>query len=335
MPGGSDRIAPPSSRDNWTMNTSRQLDPDTAAFLASFAEGPGLSAGTVTEARANYATETSATADNVTNVTDDRVHSDLDDAAFDIPVRRYANRDGDDLPVVVFFHGGGWVLGGLESHDGFARRLAALTGALVVAVDYRLAPEHPFPAAHDDAWAVTRWLSKSADDWGGDRGRLAVCGDSAGGNLAAGVALRARDEGVDIALQALIYPCIDTELDQYRSSADNSVGYMLTTDDMRWFWGHYVPMRHRANPYAVPARAADLSGVAPAAVVTAEFDPLRDEGEWYAERLARAGVPVTLTRYPGVIHGFVTRAEQIARGREAQREIAASLRSALDIAEPA
>lgn len=314
------------------MNSQRSLDADASAFLDAFAHGPGLSSGTVAEARANYVTDATAPPDDVAVVADDRIEVDIDGISRHIPVRRYATSDSSTLPVVAFFHGGGWVLGGLDSHDAFARRLASLTGALVVSVDYRLAPEHPFPAAHDDAWAVTRWLADSADRWGGDPTRIAVCGDSAGGNLAASVALRGRDEGLDLALQALIYPCVDTELDHYRSSVENAVGYMLTTADMIWFWDHYVPKRHRANPYAVPARAADLAGVAPALVISAEFDPLRDEDEWYAERLERAGVPVTLTRYPGVIHGFVTRADQIARGRVAQDEIALALRVALGVA---
>jgi acetyl esterase len=198
----------------------------------------------------------------------------------------------------------------------------------VVSVGYRLAPEHPFPAPHDDCWAVTRWLADHAGELGGDPARIAIAGDSAGGNLAAGVALRARDEALPLVFQLLIYPCID--IDPSRPSmVDNGEGFFLGARDMQWFWDCYVPAAERANPYAVPWAAADVAGQAPALIQTAEYDPLRDEGEAWGARLAATGVPVTVTRYDGVIHGFVSRWGQIARGLDAHAEAATALRAAL------
>lgn len=296
------------------------LDDDVAALLEQLAEtsAPALSEGTIAEARRNYDAAPKPAAEPVDVVIDDSVLG----PAGDIAVRRYAMHGDGNPPVIAFFHGGGWVLGSVDGHDSLARRIARLTGALVVSVDYRLAPEHPFPAPHADCWAVTKWLAAHADTWGGDPRRVAVFGDSAGANLAAGVALRARDEGVDLALQALTYPCIDDRHDRYSSMIENATGYFLTAADMTWFWDHYVPPEHRVNPRAVPAQAADFAGVAPAFVQTAEFDPLRDEGERYAERLAASGVPTEHVRYPGVVHGFVSRWHTMARATQAHDDLA-------------
>ena len=298
------------------------LDADVATLLDQLTESPALSDGTVAEARANYDAAPVPAGDPVARVEDHTVVG----VEGEVPVRVYANSTETGLPVVVFVHGGGWVLSSLDGHDHVARRLAVLTDALVVSVGYRLAPEHPFPAPHDDCWAVTAWLARHADDWGGDPGRIAVCGDSAGGNLAAGVALRARDEGVPLVLQALIYPCIDDRQDEYPAMSDNATGYFLTAADMRWFWDRFVPAAHRDDERAVPARAASLDGVAPAFVQTAEFDPLRDEGERYAERLAAAGVPTEVVRYPGVVHGFVARWWLMGRAHAALDDLAGALR---------
>ncbi len=284
---------------------------------------PSLGDGTPAEARANYDSAPKPDPDPLARV-EDIVVPGTDGH---IACRVYADSAEPGLPVVVFFHGGGWVLSSIDGHDSLARRIAKRSGAMVVSVEYRLAPEHPFPAPHDDCWSVTRWLSEHAGELGGDPTRLAVAGDSAGGNLAAGVALRARDEGVALAFQLLVYPCIDTE--QTRPSMrENATGYFLTAGDMDWFWGHFVPPEHRANPYAVPARADDVSGLAPALVQTAEFDPLRDEGEEWGERLASAGVPVEVTRYDGVVHGFVSRWHQMAAAEGAHDEGCAALRRA-------
>lgn len=304
------------------------LDADVAAALEALLalDAPALSQGTVAEARANYDAAPKPRADVVSRVEDLVVPG----PAGDVPVRVYAASDAENLPMVAFFHGGGWVLSSVDGHDSLARRIAVRTGALVVSVDYRLAPEHPFPAPHDDCWAVTLWLARHGAEIGGDPSRLAVCGDSAGGNLAAGVALRARDEGIDLALQALIYPCIDDRQDRYESMVENGEGLFLTADDMVWFWDHFVPSNERLNPYAVPARAADLSGCAPAYVQTAHYDPLRDEGEHYAARLRSAGVEVDVTRYPGVVHGFVSRWHVMARAADAHDDLANALLAAFE-----
>jgi acetyl esterase len=229
-----------------------------------------------------------------------------DRTAGEIPIRVY-RPDGDGaLPTLVFFHGGGFFVGSIDTHDDVCRAVAARSGWVVVSVDYRLAPEHPFPAASDDAFAALQWVAAHAGELGADPARLAVGGDSAGGNLAAVTALRARDEGgPQLSLQVLIYPVTDWAQDT-SSMAANGSGYFLTADAMRMTRQLYLPDPSRwADPYAAPLRAPDVSGVAPAIVVTAEFDPLRDEGEAYADRLAAAGVPVDRTRCAGMIHGFV------------------------------
>jgi acetyl esterase len=302
------------------------LDADVEAMLARLAAvgPPAVSEQTPEEARRSYLAAPKPQGDQLTVVEDRSIPG----PAGPMAVRCYATSADPGLGVVVFFHGGGWVLSSIEGHDSLARRLAARSGALVVSVEYRLAPEHPFPAPHEDAWAATVWLAEHAAQFGGDPGRLAVAGDSAGGNLAAGVALRARDEGLPLRLQALIYPCLDTDFDR-PSYRDNAEGYFLTAADMRWFWDQFVPPEHRHDPYAVPLQADDVSGAAPALIQTAEYDPLRDEAEAYGQRLADAGVPVTTTRYDGVIHGFVSRWDQIAGALPAQDEVGAALRDAL------
>lgn len=220
-----------------------------------------------------------------------------------VPARVYTPEGTGPFPVVAYFHGGGWVLGSIETHDGSCRALANRAGSLVVSVDYRLAPEHTWPAAPNDCFAATQWLAEHAGDLGGDPSRLAVAGDSAGGNLAAVVALMARDAGgPPLRFQLLIYPAVDARM-KWESIDENATGYFLTKADMEWFYGHYSaldPSDWRVSPYL----ASDLSNLPPALVITAEFDPLRDEGEAYAKRLEEAGVPVTLTRYDGQIHGF-------------------------------
>jgi acetyl esterase len=302
------------------------LHADVEAMLARLAalEAPPFSEQSPDEARRAYASAPKPAGDPLT-VVEDRA---LPGPAGPLPVRCYATSAESDLGVVVFFHGGGWVLSSVDGHDSLARRLAARSGALVVSVEYRLAPEHPFPAPHEDAWAATAWLAEHAGQWGGDPTRLAVAGDSAGGNLAAGVALRARDEGLDLAHQLLMYPCLDCDTDR-PSYRDNAEGYFLTAANMGWFWDQYVPVERRRDPRAVPMRAEDLSGLAPALIQTAEYDPLRDEGEAYGERLAAADVPVVVTRYDGVIHGFISRWDQIAGALPAHDEAGEALRHAL------
>jgi acetyl esterase len=302
------------------------LHADVEAMLARLAaaEVPPFSEQEPEAARRAYLATPKPPGDPLTVVEDRTVPG----PAGPLAVRCYATSVDPGLGVVVFFHGGGWVLSSVDGHDSLARRLAARSGALVVSVEYRLAPEHPFPAPHEDAWAATAWLAEHAEQWGGDPARLAVAGDSAGGNLAAGVALRARDEGLALAHQLLMYPCLDTDFGR-PSYRDNGEGYFLTADTMAWFWDQFVPPEHRDDPYAVPMRAADLTGTAPALVQTAEYDPLRDEGEAYGQRLADAGVPVTVTRYDGVIHGFISRWDQIAGALPAHDEAGDALRAAL------
>jgi acetyl esterase len=238
-----------------------------------------------------------------------------------VPVRLYTPAGGDDLPIVVYFHGGGWVIGSLETHDGLARALANRSGCRLAAVHYRLAPEHRFPAAVDDCWTVTRWAFEQGP-------RVAVAGDSAGGNLAAVMALRARDAGLPLAYQALVYPVTDYRFDT-PSYAANSDGYGLTQTGMRWYWDQYLGGADGAHPDASPLRAASLSGVAPALVLVCGLDPLRDEGVAYAERLRAAGVPVRLSEYGDMIHGFLRMSAVIDRSRDAQDEVATALRAAL------
>jgi acetyl esterase len=222
----------------------------------------------------------------------------------DIPIRIYRPASADPLPVVVYFHGGGWVIGDIASHDTICHRIAVGVPAVVVNVDYRLAPEHPFPAAVEDCDAATRWAAEHAAELGGDSARLAVAGDSAGGNLAAVVTRRCRDAGgPPIAFQLLIYPTTD-QTRSLPSHAENGAGYLLDANAMGWFIGHYLNGADERHPDASPLFIDDLSGLPPALVITAEFDPLRDEGEAYAQRLREAGVPVTASRYDGMIHGF-------------------------------
>jgi acetyl esterase len=246
-----------------------------------------------------------------------------------IPIRVYAPESRVPQPILVYFHGGGFVIGDLDSHDPFCRLLAARIPAIVVAVDYRLAPEHPFPAAAEDAYAATRWVAECAREIGGDPGRIAVAGDSAGGNLSAVVSLLVRDRGgPQLAHQMLIYPVTDFSFET-RSHIDNAEGYLLTRTLMQWFLGHYFSgPTPRTDPRFAVLRVPDLRGLPPATVLTAEFDPLRDEGESYAARLRAAGVPVTVTRWDGMIHGFLPQPALFPQAAEAIDAVADTLRSA-------
>jgi len=238
-----------------------------------------------------------------------------------IPIRVYAPVEKGTLPVLVYFHGGGWVVGNLDTVDQFCRMIANAAGCIVVSVNYRHAPEHKFPAAVEDAYAGTCWASQNAQTFRGDPARLAVGGSSAGGNLAAAVALAARDRGgPPLSYQLLIVPVIDSAFDT-PSYRENAEGYGLTSEGMRWYWRHYLTTdADGRHPYASPLHAPTLRGLPPAFVATAEFDPLRDEGEAYAARLRNEGVPVTHKRYAGMVHGFL--------GPEANADIAQALRSA-------
>jgi len=247
-----------------------------------------------------------------------------------IPVRIYTPRGNSPFPVLVFFHGGGWVIGDLETHDNLCRSLANSVHCVVVAVDYRLAPEHKFPAAVEDAYAATQWVASNAKRINGDPTRIAVGGDSAGGNLAAVVAIKARDEnGPSLTYQLLIYPATNVSslnTNSYRNYAD---GYFLTKSDGKWFCDQYLHCEDdRLNYLASPLLAPELSGLPPTLVITAEFDVLRDEGESYAKRLKKAGVAVKCTRYKGMIHGFMSMDGLLDQARNGIKEASAALREA-------
>ena len=247
----------------------------------------------------------------------------------EVPVRVYVPAGGHVSGVVVFLHGGGWVIGTLDSYDAVCRALANASGAVVASVDYRLAPEHPFPAAVEDSWAALRWAHAHAADLGGDADRMALAGDSAGGNLAAVLTRRARDEGgPPLRFQLLVYPVTDAAMDT-RSYEQSARGLYLEREGMAWFWDHYLNGADRGLPDASPLKAPDLSGLPPALVVTAEHDPLCDEGEAYATRLREAGVPVTLRRYPGMTHGFMRWRANVDAAHTLIDESARALRAAL------
>jgi acetyl esterase len=244
-----------------------------------------------------------------------------------IPVRIYIPEGPAIKPVLVYFHGGGWVIGNITTTDAACRSLANQAGCVVVSVDYRLAPEHKFPAAPEDCYAAVCWVAENAAALGVNPGQVAVGGDSAGGNLAAVVSLMARDRGGPaIGFQLLVYPVTDYNLET-ASYQENAEGYFLTRSMMAWFWQHYLTNEAEGRHWmASPLRAESLQGLPPALVITAEFDPLRDEGEAYAQRLEEAGVPVVARRYPGMIHAFFTMPEVLSDGKAAIAEAAGVLR---------
>jgi acetyl esterase len=250
--------------------------------------------------------------------------------AGEIPVRIYAASPQRGLPALVYFHGGGFVIGSLDTHDGTCRSLANAIGCTVVSVDYRLAPEHKFPAGPEDCYAATRWVAEKGAEIGVDTSRIAIGGDSAGGALTAVVALMARDRGgPKLRHQLLIYPVANHDFTT-ASYEENKQGYLLSREMMRWFWNHYLAQPDDgANPYASPLRAAGFAGLPPAHVITAEFDPLRDEGEALAARLRKDGVPTTLKRYHGMFHGFFSMSAMLDAGKLAVAEAAAAVKAKL------
>jgi acetyl esterase len=246
-----------------------------------------------------------------------------------IPARLYRSAKNGTLPVLVFLHGGGWVVGNIDSHEAMCRHLANRAECAVLSVDYRMGPEHKFPAAVEDCFAATVWTAGNAAALGVDPGRLAVGGDSAGGNLAAVVSLLARDKRAPrISCQILIYPATDAAM-RHDSVARYAEGYVLTRATMRWFYEQYLRTPEDAADWRVsPLLAPDLSRLPPAYVLTAGYDPLCDEGDAYAARLAAAGVPVTHRRFPGQVHGFVTNGRVIRAAETALDEAAAALKAA-------
>jgi|SRR5262245_12176472 len=302
------------------------LDPQAEAFLRQVAKSnaPPLHELAPEQARAQMAPAPQPF-EPIGSVTDLRAPG----PDGDIPVRVYvpaAERE-DELPALVYFHGGGWVMGSLDAYEGLCRSLANAACAVVISVDYRLAPEHRYPAAVEDAYAATWWVHEPARTLGVDPARLAVGGDSAGGNLAAAVCLMARDRGRPaLSAQVLLYPILDHAFDT-ASYRENGEGYYLTRAAMEWFWKLYLAREEDgAHPYASPLRAERLTGLPPALIVTAEYDPLRDEGEAYARRLESEGVAVRLIACHGMIHGFLRRPDTFAQTRPTISQIGQALR---------
>lgn len=303
------------------------LDPQAQAVMDQVAALGFPPAHTVSpaEARANGRARPRAPGPEVGQVEDRSIPG----PDSEIPVRIYTPAGSGPFPVLVWFHGGGWVVGDLDSADATARHLTVGAGCIVVSVDYRLAPETKFPGPAEDCYAATQWVAQNAALINGAANNIAVGGDSSGGNLAAAVSLMARDRGgATPVLQLLVYPVTDRDFrtTSYQANAD---GYQLTRDTMIWYWDHYLEIEAgAANPYAAPLQAKELGELPPALVITAEYDPLRDEGEAYAQRLQAAGVATTCTRYDGMIHGFFGMSAVVDKGKQAIDQASAALQVA-------
>ena len=304
------------------------VDPQIQALLDMGAGVPATNTLSVAQARAQYEGRIRLMAQPATVETvRERV---IQGPGGDLRLRIYRPPGDGPFPLLAFFHGSGFVLCSLNTHDGMCRNLCGGAGCVVVSVDYRLAPEHKYPAGLDDCVFATRGIADHAGELEGDAQRLVVGGDSAGGNLGTVVALRSRDEqGPEIALQVLVYPVTDLSTFDTPSYEEFAEDHRLTKAAMEWFRCHYLRREEDGrNPHASPLLAPDLSGLPPALVITAECDPLRDEGEAYAKRLEQAGVPVTCTRYEGMIHPFFSLSGAIPRGLDAIQQVADAVRAA-------
>jgi acetyl esterase len=309
------------------------LDPQIANLLNFMAQAgaPSMSAGTVEAARFGFHTSTAGIRDPATlapvRSVEDVTVSGADGLR---PARIYRPDVDGPVPTMVFFHGGGFVIGDIETHDDQARLICRDGAMVVVSIDYRLAPEHPFPAGFEDCLAATRWVADNIATLGGDAARLLVGGDSAGGNLSAVVCLMARDEGgPSPAMQLLLYPACDA-LGGQTSRETFAKGFLLTRNDMEWFEAHYLPDGcEHDDPRVSIMRAPDVANLPPAYVATSGFDPLRDEGETYAARMREAGVRVALQRYRDQIHGFANLTAICPSARAAMLEVAGALRMGL------
>jgi acetyl esterase len=303
------------------------LDPQAKVLLDAFANAPviPLNDDTLAEQRAAFGMLLMMAGEPP------EMHAVADHDANGVPVRIYHPAGDPHLPVVVFLHGGGWTIGSVEQYDPVARQIAAASGAIVVAADYRLGPEHPFPAAIEDCWHALAWAAENAASFGGDPARLAVMGDSAGGNLAAVCAIQARDAGApSLVVQVLVYPVTDCDFTT-ESYQQNGEGFLLSAEQMRWFFDCYCRGDVDPTDWRIsPLRARDVRGVAPALVITGEYDPLRDEGEAYARKLQDAGVRVVKHRYDGMIHGFFGVSAVFDASRDAIERSATALRRAFD-----
>ena len=306
------------------------VHPEVQAFLDAQAqiEAPPITEQTPEMAREGYR----ATAEAIGPGPEMHSVADrtIDGPAGTIALRVYRPSAEGNLPILIYYHGGGWVIGDLDTHDRACRELAEGSGCLVVSVDYRLAPEAPFPAAVDDCYAALEWVAAHAGELGGDAKRLAVGGDSAGGNLSAVMCLLARDRGgPEIAFQLLVYPAVDMRF-AHASVEENGEGYVLTKDHMSFFRGHYMPEdADLEDPRASPLLAESHEGLPPALILTAEFDPLRDEGEAYGAALHAAGVPVEVSRYDGQVHIFFQLTPMLEGARRAMKEACDALEEAL------
>lgn len=302
------------------------VDPQIQVLLNLRAQLPPFHTLSVAEAREQFAARAipGLRIPEVASV----VNRDMQGPAGSLGLRIYTPKGQGPFPLMVFFHGSGFVVCSLDTHDAMCRNLCAGAGCVVVSVDYRLAPEHKFPAATDDCLAATRWAQANASALGADPGCVFVAGDSAGANLAAVTALRVRDEGGPaLRGQLLVYPVTDYHDPGTPSMEENAEGYGLTRNGMVWFWSHYlVEALHAVHPHASLLRAEDLRGLPPAMVITAQYDPLRDEGEYYADRLKAAGVPVVLKRWDGMNHGFFNLPGVVDKATQAMDEACAWVR---------
>lgn len=304
------------------------LDPQAQAVLDMMAAAglPPYEQISVEEARARYnASQLGGKPEPVARVEDQQISG----PEGPLRIRLYTPEGTGPFPVLVYFHGGGWVLGNIEGSDTLCRALTNAANCVVVSVDYHLAPEYKFPVPAEDCYAATQWVASNTAAFNGDETRIAVGGDSAGGNLAAAVCQMARDRsGPNLVYQLLIYP-ITGYIPNTPSYQENGEHYYLTRAGMVWFWNHYLGNEEGGkNPYAAPLQAQNLNGLPSTMVITAEYDPLRDEGELYANHLQEAGIPTTVIRYPGMIHGFVRMGGAIDQSKKAIDDIAQQLRLA-------
>jgi len=300
------------------------VDQATAALLAQVAASGARPLTELTPARARQLAAMSVTGGPgpvMADVVNTRVHA----GGGTVPIR-ILTPGPDPRGVIAYYHGGGWVLGELSAFEALGRQLAARTGCVVVLVDYRLAPEYRFPTAVEDSWAALLWTAEHLTEIAGQRVPLLVAGDSAGGNLAAVMAQRAlRAGGPQIALQVLVCPVTDCDLNT-TSYLDPANQLLLSRDSMIWFWDHYAPVEAaRAHPDASPLRSTALAGLPPAVILTAEHDPLRDEGELYATLLIKAGVPVRYRRFAGQVHGFLAMLGLLPGARDGLDFVAAAI----------